>query len=365
MATAIGVWSEVVKPGTPLVFAPAADLRICNVSLGETLADENARTVLKITHMSPTVPEEDEDEDEDDDEEDDVPMKECEVVLCALTPGKIEQAVVDLILQEEQSVAIEAIGKNEIHLVGNYIEQPVPFNNGEDSEDEDDEFGSEDGYDLRDVSSDVEMDADELLSDEERFEEINEDAEPKSLKRPAADEAPKSKAEKKLKAADGKAVEKKAEEKKDGAEKKDETKKSKKEKKKEKKEQQAKEGKAKEGKGEAAAPVERELPGGIKVKDVKIGDGSKATKGKTVGMRYIGKLTNGKQFDANTKGKPFTFHLGKGEVIKGWDEGIVGMQVGGERQLTIPPAMGYGKRGMDGIPANSTLVFDVKLLSVK
>ena len=111
------------------MFAPAADLRICNVSLGETLADENARTVLKITHMSPTVPEEDEDEDEDDDEEDNVPMKECEVVLCALTPGKvrptrsdalrsrsshslqIEQAVVDLILQEEQSVAIEAIGK--------------------------------------------------------------------------------------------------------------------------------------------------------------------------------------------------------------------------------------------------------------
>ncbi|KAL1743489.1 hypothetical protein HDZ31DRAFT_83363 [Schizophyllum fasciatum] len=348
MATAIGVWSEVVKPGTPLVFAPAADLRLTNVSLGVDIADADSRTVVKITHMSPTVP--GEDEDEEDEDEDEIPMKECEAVLCALTPGKIEQAVVDLILQEEQSVAIEAIGKKY---------QPVPFNNGEDSDD-DDELDEEDEHDLRLVSSDVEMEADGLESDDSRFEEVEEDAEPKSLKRPAADEAPKSKAEKKLKAADGKAVEKKAAA---AAEAKtDESKKSKKEKKKEKKEKQKEQAKEK---STAEPAAEREVAGGVKIKDVKIGEGPKATKGKTVSMRYIGKLTNGKQFDANTKGKPFTFHLGKGEVIKGWDEGIVGMQVGGERQLTIPSAMAYGKRGTDGIPGGSTLVFDVKLLSVK
>ncbi|TRM69314.1 hypothetical protein BD626DRAFT_473646 [Schizophyllum amplum] len=366
MATAIGIWSEVIKPGTPLVLTPAADLRLCNVSLGETLADPTGRTVVKVTHMSPVVPAED--EEEVDDEDDDLPdMKQCEIILCALTPGKIEQTLVDLVLQEEQEVLIEVIGKNEIHFVGNYIEQPVPFNSGDDEE-SDDEMNSEDEHDLRFVSSDVEVDPEDLESDVSRFEEMDdgEAAASKSLKRPRAsdvmdtDEAPKSKAEKKLKGADGKAVEKKADAEKitaaadskvDGKDKK-----SKKDKKKEKQEAKA---------AEPAALVEREVTGGLKIKDVKIGSGPKAVKGKTVGMRYIGKLTNGQQFDANTKGKPFTFHLGKGEVIRGWDEGIAGMQVGGERILTIPPAMGYGKRGTDGIPGNSTLVFEVKLLSLK
>jgi len=82
-------------------------------------------------------------------------------------------------------------------------------------------------------------------------------------------------------------------------------------------------------------------------------------------MRYIGKLQNGKVFDSNTKGKPFTFHLGKGEVIKGWDEGIVGMQVGGERLLVIPSHMAYGNKSMDDIPAKSTLIFECKLVQIK
>lgn len=75
-------------------------------------------------------------------------------------------------------------------------------------------------------------------------------------------------------------------------------------------------------------------------------------------MRYIGKLKNGKQFDANTKGKPFSFRLGKGEVIKGWDLGLVGMKVGGERRLEIPANMAYGNKSLPGIPGNSTLIFD-------
>jgi FK506-binding nuclear protein len=80
-------------------------------------------------------------------------------------------------------------------------------------------------------------------------------------------------------------------------------------------------------------------------------------------MRYIGKLKNGKVFDSNTKGKPFSFRLGKGEVIKGWDIGLVGMQVGGERRITIPSNLAYGSKGVAGIPPNSELIFDGKSFS--
>ena len=82
-------------------------------------------------------------------------------------------------------------------------------------------------------------------------------------------------------------------------------------------------------------------------------------------MRYIGKLKNGKVFDKNTSGKPFTFKLGQGEVIKGWDIGVAGMAVGGERRIVIPAPYAYGKQALPGIPANSELTFDVKLVSMK
>jgi len=111
----------------------------------------------------------------------------------------------------------------------------------------------------------------------------------------------------------------------------------------------------------------QELPSGLKIQDHKAGEGPQAKKGAKVSMRYVGKLTdgNGKVFDSNTKGKPFTFRLGAGEVIKGWDEGVVGMKVGGERLLMVPPSLGYGNRKMGDIPANSTLRFEVKLVSMK
>jgi len=88
-------------------------------------------------------------------------------------------------------------------------------------------------------------------------------------------------------------------------------------------------------------------------------------KGDMVSMRYIGKFTDGKVFDKNVKGKPFSFKLGAGEVIKGWDEGIAGMQAGGERLLVVPPKLGYGNRKIDGIPAGSTLRFECKLIEIK
>ncbi|KAK0531314.1 peptidylprolyl isomerase fpr3 [Tilletia horrida] len=104
---------------------------------------------------------------------------------------------------------------------------------------------------------------------------------------------------------------------------------------------------------------------GLIIEDVKVGTGTQAKPGQRVGMRYIGKLTNGKQFDANTSGKPFYFKLGRGEVIKGWDEGVKGMTIGSERRLTCPPQLAYGSRKLPDIPANSTLVFDVKLVDIK
>ncbi len=107
---------------------------------------------------------------------------------------------------------------------------------------------------------------------------------------------------------------------------------------------------------------------GLKYWDVKVGLGATATTGHKVKVHYTGWLTNGKKFDSSVDRKqPFEFQLGAGQVIKGWDEGVAGMKVGGKRRLEIPPALGYGSRGVGGglIPPNSTLLFDVELLDVK
>lgn len=104
---------------------------------------------------------------------------------------------------------------------------------------------------------------------------------------------------------------------------------------------------------------------GVTIDDKKLGKGVAAKSGNTIAMRYIGKLEDGKVFDSNKKGKPFSFKLGKGEVIKGWDIGVAGMAPGGERRITIPANLAYGKKALPGIPANSKLIFDVKLLEIK
>lgn len=99
--------------------------------------------------------------------------------------------------------------------------------------------------------------------------------------------------------------------------------------------------------------------------DLVLGTGAEAKNGDTVSVNYKGTLTNGKQFDSSYDRKePFEFTLGSGEVIKGWDDGVVGMKVGGKRKLTIPPTLGYGDQANGDIPANSTLIFEVELLGV-
>ena len=108
-------------------------------------------------------------------------------------------------------------------------------------------------------------------------------------------------------------------------------------------------------------------PADLVIEDKLIGTGTEAVAGKKVTVHYSGFLTNGTMFDSSIPRKtPFTFILGAGEVIQGWDRGVVGMKVGGKRKLTIPSKYGYGARGAGGvIPPNSTLIFDVELLKVE
>ena len=106
---------------------------------------------------------------------------------------------------------------------------------------------------------------------------------------------------------------------------------------------------------------------GLTYSDQVVGTGDLAVAGKTVSVHYTGWLTNGNKFDSSVdRGQPFSFPLGAGRVIKGWDEGVQGMKIGGKRKLTIPAELGYGSRGAGGvIPPNATLVFDVELLGVR
>ncbi|KAF9066157.1 hypothetical protein BDP27DRAFT_1449876 [Rhodocollybia butyracea] len=354
MSIALATWGIELEAGKTVDFLPPNDIKITNVALGD-LADEKGRTIVKITIPVVSV------DNEDSESEEDHEGKSQSFTVCSLTAGKTEHAKVDIILSEMEPYKFEVVGKNNVSLLGYYVDQGANQPPGEDSDLDSDE----DEHDLRFVSSDVEVsleDLEDMDSDASRFEEVDEEAE-KSLKRPrdslTVNDAskPLSKAEKKKNkkqklqdgtaAPSGEEAEKPAKgETKDG--------------------EKADEKKGKDKKDKKTPVAVKELPSGLKLKDTTVGTGPMAKKGQTISMRYIGKLTNGKIFDSNTKGKPFTFRLGAGEVIRGWDEGIVGMQVGGERVLTVPPLLGYGKKGSPPqIPGNATLIFEVKCISIK
>jgi FKBP-type peptidyl-prolyl cis-trans isomerase len=105
---------------------------------------------------------------------------------------------------------------------------------------------------------------------------------------------------------------------------------------------------------------------GLKIEDIRVGDGPSPQPGQTITVNYVGTLENGKEFDNSyKKGAPVDFRIGVGEVIKGWDEGLMTMKVGGKRKLFIPSNLAYAARGRPGIPPNSNLIFEIELLGVK
>jgi len=110
-----------------------------------------------------------------------------------------------------------------------------------------------------------------------------------------------------------------------------------------------------------------ELPNDLTISDVSVGEGAEATAGSQVTVNYVGMLPEGTVFDASSRhGQPFTFTLGAGQVIRGWDEGLIGMKEGGQRRLIVPPQFAYGDQAVgDVIPANATLIFEVELVEVQ
>ena len=109
------------------------------------------------------------------------------------------------------------------------------------------------------------------------------------------------------------------------------------------------------------------MNGDLIIEDLKVGEGSEVVKYNIVTVNYTGWLTDGTKFDSslNPGRSPFRFTVGGGQVIKGWDEGLIGMKAGGKRKLTIPPSMGYGNQDMGVIPSNSTLIFEIDLLIIE
>ncbi|KAK3824905.1 MAG: hypothetical protein J3Q66DRAFT_376890 [Benniella sp.] len=292
-------------------------------------------------------------------------------VLCSLTPGKIEQQSLDLVFTEGESITFSVSGNNSIHLSGNYL----PEDDYDSEEDPFREMSDEDMYEDEDGEDEGEdADEDEDMGEDEEDNEDDNVIVTKGAKRVAKQLAPEKKQKisenqaKPVKVAKetAKAIKeepvKKEPSKKDVAVKKEAP-----VKKEEIKKEIKKEEPKKDIKKEAPKKENKQvLANGLIIEDVKVGTGPAAKSGKKIGMRYIGRLTTGKVFDKNTSGKPFDFNLGRGEVIKGWDLGIQGMQVGGERRLTIPSELAYGSRGAPpDIPRNATLVFEVKLVSMK
>lgn len=127
---------------------------------------------------------------------------------------------------------------------------------------------------------------------------------------------------------------------------------------------------AEPGKTQAQASTTREVttPSGLRYLDLKVGQGDEAVHGKIVEVQYTGWLEDGTKFDTcrRDSGEPFTFRLGAGDAIKGWDQGLVGMKVGGKRRLVIPPELGFGKQGVGGVvPPDAVLFYEFELLAVR
>ena len=320
----------------------------------DEIDEEELKAAIKLAAEAEEADEDDDEEEDDseDDLEDELDMYTEEYVLCILKAGAIYQQPLDITFSEGEAIFFHVDGECDVHLTGNYM-TPV------DSSGPVDEYDSEDDYDedFDEDYEDDEEDDDDYEDISDRIAEVEEATKPAaSKKRRASTEAAdldavmddaaaatpspalSKKDKKKLKAANGEAV--------------------------------AAPEPTSSGKNVSFStdtkPSAKTVAHGVTVEDRKEGTGPSVKNGSKVSIRYVGKLqSNNKQFDANTKGKPFNFTVGKGDCIKGMEAGVVGMKPGGERRIIIPAAAGYGSQKLPEIPANSTLVFDIKLLSAK
>ncbi|KAI8588112.1 hypothetical protein BDZ88DRAFT_422549 [Geranomyces variabilis] len=372
-----GIWGLKVQSGKEYSTQVQDSFVITMAALTTTLPKNGARTSISIK------------------------KDDREFVICSLTPGKIEQQVLDLTFLEGEEITFKTTGPCDIDLTGNNL--VFAGDEGDDDEDYDSEDSEEGRFmEFGSGDEDDEDDEEESSADEEELQaqmqaaiaamngkrkagavlpasakkaKITEVVEEEDVKQ----EAPATPAQTKKQAAAAKKAEAAAaaaSAKKDvknepatpaAAAKKAETPLS---------------AKAVAKTAAAASPAastpakstpattpkstKKTLANGLIIEDVTEGNGPKAKNGKKVGVRYIGRLTNGKVFDSNTKGAPFKFKLGAGDVIKGWDLGVAGMSVGGTRKLTIPAALAYGPKGAPpDIPGHATLEFEVKLMEVK
>ncbi|KAK0253124.1 peptidylprolyl isomerase fpr3 [Friedmanniomyces endolithicus] len=360
--------------------------------------------VSKSIKAKGKMPASDEDEDEEDSEDGEDEIE--EFVICTLDPEKNYQQPLDLTIGEKEMVFFKVTGTHSIYLTGNYV---APDHDHQDMYDPDDE--SDEDYDLEPSEDELdEMDALDDMEDPRITEVAEEDDAPKLIaaskkaaekkgadknankKRPAEEEVePQTLDEMIQKESAGEAEPKlskkqlKKQKKNDGTaaiapKAGEETAEAPSSGKSDRKVSFAKDLEQGPTANKDAKPTEKTADKedkskatlgvktiqGVTIDDKKLGTGPAAKKGDRVGMRYIGKLQkDGKQFDSNKKGKPFSFKLGTGEVIKGWDIGVVGMSVGSERRITIPAHLAYGSKGAGkDIPPNSTLVFDVKVIEL-
>lgn len=367
-ATLIGFFGLKLVPGKVHRMDVSRDFKITNVSYAEQ-PKSGTKTLVKIhyTHVPGFEDEYDEDEEEEaKDAEDEVKVEEKVYTLCSLNAANKDHAVVDLQFCQEELIGFSITGDAPVDLVGNYVAPPDYY----DQEPSDDELYSSDEDDednMYGLDSDEfdEDDDEDMEEDPDRFEELVESSTskpkkaieapaPVKSKKRAADKPVKETSAKKLKADAATASATSTPTKVADT----------------KVEKQTKSPKETKPKTETVEkPTSKmtttKLPSGLVIEEKSQGTGPACKPGQKVGMRYVGKLTNGKIFDQCTTGKPFYFKLGKGEVIKGWDEGVKGMKVGAERRLTCPPKLAYGNQTLPGLPANSTLIFDVKLVEIK
>lgn len=365
LKTPTALYGVVVPAGGELVplfdedeLPHAITLTMAAVDVSE--AEESTKACSIKVIRRPIISDEDDDEDVDEEE---IAMYTDEFVLCTLKPGVIYQQPLQVAFSEGEAIYFLNTGDCDVHLTGNYM-TPVDEPNGQEYDSDEDDYDSEEDDSLIDDMAEEASEADDIDEIDRRITELEE-----------ADKAAKPSKKRRISGeADLDAVM-------DNAAGEAETKAEQKLSKKERKKLKGANGEAK------AAPVSEEikapeesgkrsvsfsndtktatktLAGGVVVEDRKDGEGPSCKNGSRVSIRYVGKLkSNSKVFDQNTKGKPFAFKLGSGECIKGMETGVLGMKAGGERRVTIPSAQAYGSQKLPEIPANSDLVFDIKLL---